>query len=443
MDVNELWERALVYIREETVSEVAYNTWIKVIVPVSMSQENIFTIAVPYDVNKTMIEDRYKPLIENSLKEVTHQVVTLETIVSQNPESLQAPPEEKSEKVVHTNTYINPKYTFDKFVVGNSNRYAHAVAVAAAESPGTMYNPLFLYGNSGLGKTHLMHAIGNYILKNHPDMKIVYVSSEKFTNELINSLQNKTMDKFRQRYREVDVLLIDDVQFLEGKESTQEEFFHTFNELYNQNKQIVLTSDRKPKELLTLEERLRTRFECGITTDISVPDYETRIAILKKKAESENATISQDVYGYIADRIKSNIRELEGALLKIISFAGITHRAIDVDLAKDALKSILPEDGIIKITSKKIKEKVCLYYNLTMDELIGKRKTKTLATARQVAMYLCKELTDANYVMIARDFGGRDRTTVMHNVDKIITEMKKEGEIKTAVEAIKQDLQTV
>ncbi|MCX7714232.1 MAG: chromosomal replication initiator protein DnaA [Clostridia bacterium] len=441
MDVNDIWSKALAFIRQDIDSLVGYNTYIKDAAAVSF-EDNVFQIAVPINISKKMIELRYKELIENSLQEVLKEAVKLDIVIESDVKKL------KKQEIVKppvnsSASYINPKYTFDKFVVGNSNRYAYAVANAAAESPGQTYNPLFLYGNSGLGKTHLMHAIGNAILKNKPHLKVLYVSSERFTNDLINSLRDKTMDEFRRRYRQTDVLLVDDVQFIEGKESTQEEFFHTFNELYNENRQIVLTSDRKPKDLITLEERLRTRFEWGLITDISVPDYETRIAILKKKAESENVKISEEVYDYIAERIKSNIRELEGALIKIISFAGISDRPIDISLAEDSLKAILPEDGIIKITPKSIKERVCTYYSISMEELVGKSRTKEVATARQVAMYLCKKLTDMNFVMIAREFGNRDRTTVMHNVDKVMSEIKENGEFKEAVDFISKDLQTI
>ena len=304
---------------------------------------------------------------------------------------------------------------------------------------------MFLYGKSGLGKTHLMQAIGNEISKKSPNLKVVYVTSERFTNDMINSLRDRdsNMESFRHKYREVDVLLIDDVQFIEGKEGTQEEFFHTFNDLYQNNKQIVLTSDRKPKDLITLEERLRTRFEWGFTIDISIPDYETRMAILKKKAESQNAYIPEDVLSYIAERIDSNIRELEGALLKIISFAGISHKTIDIPLAEEALRSILPDEGIIKITPQKIIERVSTFYNITVDDIIGQSKMKNIVMPRQIAMYLCKTMTDMNFVMIAKALGNRDRTTVMHGVDKIMVMIDKNPSLKSEIDCIVKDLNSL
>ena len=290
-----------------------------------------------------------------------------------------------------------------------------------------------------------MHAIGNEILKNSPDKKVVYVTSERFTNDMINSLRDrdKDMEAFRRRYREVDVLLVDDVQFIEGKEGTQEEFFHTFNDLYLNNKQIVLTSDRSPKELVTLEERLRTRFEWGVQTDIITPDYETRVAILKKKAENQNTTVSIEVLSYIAERVSSNIRELEGALLKIIAYAGISHKPIDMELAEEALHSILPEDRIVKVTPQKILDKVSSFYNVSQEEIIGKSKTKNIVLPRQIVMYLCKKMTNMNFGMIATVLGNRDRTTVMYGADKIVEMMEEDEGLKADIDYIMKDLNTI
>lgn len=452
MEINDIWKKALEYIQADITSMVVFNTFISPARPVSFNG-NVFTLAVTMTIGKTMIENHHKALIEDSLLRVTGQKVSLEVIIAAEEdiakitealpvETVAAeptePPKQNSEA-----TYINPKYTFEKFVVGNSNRYAYNVAEAVAESPGWEYNPLFLYGNSGLGKTHLMLAIGNHIMVNHPEMKVTYVSSENFTNDMINALRDKKMDDFRKKYRQTDVLLIDDIQFIEGKESIQEEFFHTFNDLYSSNRQIVITSDRTPTTLTNLEERLRTRFSWGITTDIGIPDYETRMAILKKKAGNENVVIKDEIFDYIADKVNTNVRELEGALAKIIALSKMSKHDIDLKFAEDSLKKVLPEDKIIKITHKDIKEKVCTYFNVSIDELIGKSRTKDVATARQVAMYLCKKLTDMNQVRIGLEFGGKDRTTVKHNVDKIIKEIETDEEIRNAVNCITKDLQTI
>ena len=296
---------------------------------------------------------------------------------------------------------------------------------------------------TGLGKTHLMHAIGNEIIKNSPNKSVLYVTSERFTNDMITSLRDKNMEAFRRRYRDIDVLLVDDVQFIEGKEGSQEEFFHTFNELHMNNKQIVLTSDRKPRDLIVLEERLRNRFEWGLSIDIISPNYETRMAILKKKAESRNITIDEDVLSYIAERIDSNIRELEGALSKIISYAGISHKEIDIDIADYILRTILPDEELIKITPDKILENVASYYSINVTDITGKSKQKCFALPRQVSMYLCKNLTDLNFTMIARILGNRDRTTVMYAVDKIAMLAKEEPNIKRDIENITKNINSI
>ena len=338
---------------------------------------------------------------------------------------------------------LNLKYKFENFVQGENSKFAYKAAMAVAQNPAGKYNPLFVYGNSGLGKTHLMQAIGNRIIKTQPEMKVIYVSSEQFTNEFIDALKDKRTLEFKRKYRGVDVLLIDDVQFLERTESIQEEFFHTFNDLYSMNKQIVLTSDRKPGELVVLEERLRTRFSQGLIIDITVPNYETRVAILKKKAEVQHVVIDEEVLAYLANRIKSNIRELEGALLKIISISEISHREINIELAEYVLKSILPEDGIVKITPDKIMDKVSVFYNITKDDLTGKIKTKNVAFPRQIAMYLCNKLTDMNFGMIGKAIGNKDRTTVMHNVKKIESEITTNEALKADINYIIKDLESI
>lgn len=316
---------------------------------------------------------------------------------------------------------LNPKYLFDTFVIGASNRFAHAAAVAVAEAPAKAYNPLFIYGESGLGKTHLLHAIGHYARSLYPGTRVRYVSSEEFTNEFINSIRDGKGDTFRKRYRDVDILLVDDIQFLASKESTQEEFFHTFNTLHNANKQIVLSSDRPPKQLVTLEDRLRNRFEWGLTTDVQPPELETRIAILRKKAVQEQLNAPPEVLEFIASRISRNIRELEGALIRVTAFASLNRQPVDLGLTEHVLKDLIPggEDAAPEITAAAIMASTADYFGLTVDDLCGTSRSRVLVTARQIAMYLCRELTDLSLPKIGAQFGGRDHTTVMHADRKI------------------------
>ncbi|MDP9821311.1 chromosomal replication initiator protein [Nocardioides massiliensis] len=316
-------------------------------------------------------------------------------------------------------TRLNPKYTFETFVIGSSNRFAHAAAVAVAEAPGKAYNPLLVYGDSGLGKTHLLHAIGHYVRSLFGGARVRYVSSEEFTNEFINAIRDDKVPGFQRRYREVDVLLIDDIQFLEGKIQTQEEFFHTFNTLHNANKQIVISSDRAPKRLEALEDRLRNRFEWGLLTDVQPPDLETRIAILRKKAATERMTAPPDVLEFIASKIQTNIRELEGALIRVTAFASLNRQPVDLTLAEIVLKDLIPEGGEPEITAALIIAQTSAYFALSIDDLCGSSRSRVLVTARQIAMYLCRELTDLSLPKIGQQFGGRDHTTVMHADKKI------------------------
>ncbi len=316
-------------------------------------------------------------------------------------------------------TRLNPKYTFETFVIGSSNRFAHAAAVAVAEAPAKAYNPLFIYGDSGLGKTHLLHAIGHYAQIFYQGVKVRYVSSEEFTNDFINMIRDGKQDGFRRRYRDVDVLLVDDIQFLENKEGTQEEFFHTFNTLHNASKQIVISSDRAPKRLVTLEDRLRSRFEWGLLTDVQPPELETRIAILRKKAEQEGLNAPPEVLEYIASRISTNIRELEGALIRVTAFASLNRQSVDLQLAEIVLKDLIPEAQGPQITASMIMGQTASYFGLSIDDLCGTSRSRVLATARQIAMYLCRELTDLSLPKIGQQFGGRDHTTVMYADRKI------------------------
>lgn len=337
---------------------------------------------------------------------------------------------------------LNPRYTFKTFVRGGSNSLASAAAIAVAEQPAKAYNPLFIYGGVGLGKTHLMHAIGHTILQKNPQAKIAYMSAERFTNEMIDSISEAKMNKFRRSYRTVDILLVDDIQFLASKERTQEEFFHTFNELHGANKQIVISSDRTPRQIPTLEDRLRSRFEWGMIADIQPPDFETRVAILRKKAEQCNCPLSNEVSHLLAERVPSNIRELEGALTRLMAFSSLQQRPITVDLATEALRGILPDPSLRVISISSIQKAVCEYFSISMNELNGKRRDQKVVKPRQVAMYLCKELTGASYPEIGSEFGGRDHTTVMHSCRKIDANIE-DPYFRTSLENIRNMLSGV
>lgn len=434
--LNELWEKTLNIIKNE-LTEVSFNTWMKSAVPVSMNNDCI-KLGVPNDFTKEILDTRYKDLLINAIKLISSKKYNIEfCILSEETAEVDKKASEDQKKILSvpddmSNT-LNPKYKFDSFVIGNSNRFAHAASLAVAESPAKAYNPLFIYGGVGLGKTHLMHAIGHYILTNNPKAKVVYVSSEKFTNELINSIKDDKNVEFRNKYRNVDVLLIDDVQFIAGKERTQEEFFHTFNTLHEANKQIILSSDRPPKEIPTLEDRLRSRFEWGLIADIQPPDFETRIAILKKKADVENLNISNDVMVYIASKIKSNIRELEGALIRIVAYSSLTNREVSVDLATEALKDIISNKQAKHITIDLIQDVVSSYFNLRVEDFKSQRRTRNVAYPRQIAMYLSRKLTDMSLPKIGEEFGGRDHTTVIHAYEKIAEGLKTDESLQHTV----------
>lgn len=443
MNIFSVWDEVLQLIKPE-VTPLTFNTWFGDVKPLSIT-ENKITLSVSNDLILSMIK-RYQPLIEGAVKSVLNNEYDIEFVIggADNISFI-----EKNEKKNISNnsnavpSYINPKYTFDTFVVGNSNYFAHAAAVAVAEAPAQAYNPLFLYGDSGLGKTHLMHAIANYAKSVNPNLNIVYIPSEMFINELINAISTRKTADFRNKYRGADILLIDDIQFLAGKELGQEEFFHTFNDLFNSNKQIVLTSDRLPREISTLEDRLRTRFECGLIGDIKPPDYETRIAILQKKASMENVDVPYDVYCYISDSIKSNIRELEGALTRIVSYAKITGKPLNLELAEEALSSIIAKEGVIRITAKSINETVSKYYGIPIEDIKGKRKTQDISDARQICMYLCRKLTDMSFVVIGNEYGKRHYTTVIHAVDNIEKSIKTNKEVASAIEIMTKQLKSI
>ncbi|GAB79069.1 chromosomal replication initiator protein DnaA [Austwickia chelonae] len=350
--------------------------------------------------------------------------------------------QESGGRVASGEARLNPKHTFDSFVIGASNRFAHAAAVAVAEAPAEAYNPLFVYGDSGLGKTHLLHAIGHYARQIYPNVRVTYVNSEEFTNDFINSIRDDKAASFQRRYREVDVLLIDDIQFLGGKLQTQEEFFHTFNTLHNSNKQVVITSDVPPKMLQGFEARMRSRFEMGLLTDVQPPDLETRIAILRKKAIQERLTIPDEVLDFIASRISTNIRELEGALIRVTAFASLNRQPVDLTLAEIVLKDLMPEGNSSQITAAAIIAQTAQYFGLTVDDVCGSSRSRILVTARQIAMYLCRELTDLSLPKIGQQFGGRDHTTVMHADRKIRTLMAEKRSVYNQVTELTTRIRT-
>ncbi len=435
-----IWDQTVNQLKN-VLNTQSYETWIIAMRPVAI-KNNIFYIGVPDHFSKDWLNNSYAPLF----KDIISQIITVETSVQfvlhdeyqrvNNGHREQQPADNELK-----NSTLNPRFTFDNFVVGNSNRFAHAACLAVAESPAKAYNPLFIYGGVGLGKTHLMHAIGHLIREKLINSNVAYVTSEKFTNDLINSIREEKTVNFKNKYRGMDILLIDDIQFLAGKERTQEEFFHTFNTLYEANKQIIISSDRPPKEIPTLEDRLRSRFEWGLITDIQMPDYETRIAILQKKAQVENLHVSDEVINFIADRINSNIRELEGALIRVSAYSSLTDNKMDRQTAAEVLKDILPAKKPVLITITLIQQKVAEYFGIKTEDMKSKKRARVVSFPRQVAMYLCRELTDNSLPKIGKHFGDRDHTTVMHAQDKISHEIEKDPAIAQAVNKIKEVLQ--
>ncbi len=411
-----VWQAALRRI-EGRLSKPSYESFVKAMVPVALT-DNTFVFSVPTRLAKEWVETRFSSLIHTALQEVLARPVSVQITVAEGPAT---PPPAASSPLPRPpeGLPLSPKYTFDTFVIGSGNRFAHAAAMAVAEAPARAYNPLFIYGGVGLGKTHLLQAIGHHVIHKHQLTRVAYISSEKFTNELINAIRDDRTLEFRTKYRNVDVLLIDDIQFLAGKERTQEEFFHTFNTLHEASRQIIITSDRPPKEIPTLEDRLRSRFEWGLIADIQPPDLETRIAILRKKAELDGMTVPDDVAEYIAQRIQSNIRELEGALVRVVAYATLTRAPMTVELAAEILKELLPATAPRVVTIPLIQKVVADHFGLRVEEMRAKRRTKGIAFPRQIAMYLARELTDASLPRIGEEFGGRDHTTVMHACERV------------------------
>jgi len=434
---TQVWQEALRRI-ESRLSKPSYESFVKAMAPVTLT-DDIFVFSVPTRLAKEWVETRYVGLIHGALQEVlarsvaVHVTVTEEPAASPTPAPLQRAPE---------GLPLSPKYTFDTFVIGSGNRFAHAAALAVADAPARAYNPLFIYGGVGLGKTHLLQAIGHHVVHRHHLHRVAYISSEKFTNELINAIRDDRTLDFRSKYRNVDVLLIDDIQFLAGKERTQEEFFHTFNTLHEASRQIIITSDRPPKEIPTLEDRLRSRFEWGLIADIQPPDLETRIAILRKKAELDGTGVPDEVAEFIAQRIQSNIRELEGALVRVVAYATLTRAAITVELAEEILKELLPSGSARPLSIPVIQKAVAEHWSLRVEEMRAKRRTKGVAFPRQVAMYLSRELTDASLPRIGEEFGGRDHTTVMHACDRVKEEIARDPQLAARIKKLVENLQT-
>ena len=446
------WDDILHYIKEEhEVSDVSFNTWLIPLRLYSVEQGNVVRIIVPDANFLGYIRKKYSFLLKVAIEEITNVKCEVDFVVedkikeekSRQNQLINKTGNKVSQEALQS-ANLNPKYTFDTFVVGANNNLAHAASLAVAESPGEIYNPLFIYGGVGLGKTHLMHSVANFIMKNNPNAKILYVTSEKFTNELIDAIRNKnniSTTEFREKYRNNDVLLIDDIQCIIGKESTQEEFFHTFNTLYESKKQIIISSDKPPKDIETLEERLRSRFEWGLTVDIQPPDYETRMAILRKKEELEGYNIDNEVIKYIASNIKSNIRELEGALTKIVAFSKLGNsKDISISMAEDALKDIISPGGTKKITPEFIIQVVAEHYNLTTSDLLSQRRSKEISYPRQVAMYLCRNMTETPLQEIGKAMGGRDHTTIIHGIEKITKDLESTPTLQNTVDILKKKM---
>lgn len=446
--IEEKWEEILEYLKiEHAISDVSFRTWIKPLKIYSIDEESgTITILINDEKignSKPFISNKFKVPLEVSIEEITGIKSTLNFILKSETTNLPTKkviPSTTLRKKMESSKYpfLNPRYTFDTFVVGSNNTFAHAACLAVAESPAKVYNPLFIYGGAGLGKTHLMHSIAHFILERNSETKVLYVTSETFTNELIDAIRNKndnsaSIAEFRKKYRQIDVLLIDDIQFIIGKESTQEEFFHTFNALHECKKQIIISSDKPPKDIETLEERLRSRFEWGLTVDIQSPDYETRMAILKKKEELDGLNIDNEVMQYIATNIKSNIRELEGALTKIVAASRLQNKEISVKLATEALKDLISPNSKKDITIDSIINIVADHYNITSTEIYSTRKNRDIAYPRQICMYLCRKLTEISLSDIGREMGNRDHTTVLHGINKVETDLRKDKALQNTI----------
>ena len=441
IDKNELLNQAKELLKEE-VTQIAFQTWFSSMEIAEMNDSHI-VLKASSQYGGELLQSRYADLILNTFKFITNREWTFSVISEENNKKVEdgsiissKPEIAQDQDIEISNKTLNPKYTFETFVVGNNNRFAHAAAIAVGDKPGESYNPLFLYGGVGLGKTHLMHAIGNRILQNNRSAKILYVTSEKFTNQLINAIKDNKNEVFRNKYRTIDVLLIDDIQFIAGKERVQEEFFHTFNALYEDKKQIIISSDKPPREIQFLEDRLKSRFEWGLLADISCPDYETRLAILRKKAQEEKILVDDHILANIANKIDSNIRELEGVFNKIIATASLTHMPITIELAENTINEFKAASEKV-LSSDFVKETVAKYFNINKDDLASNKRSNEIAFPRQIAMYLCREVANMSYPKIGEDFGNRDHSTVMHACKKIEKEVKDKNNTRLIVESVK------
>ncbi len=441
-DIKSKWDDILEQVRENAeLTDVSYRTWILPLIPVSLNSKNVLTIYFPGDTYAaSFVEKRYQYFLRYAIEEKTGLACSLKFVTSREDYQEETSSVARREFTIAN---LNPRYTFDSFVVGQNNKFAHAASLAVAEEPGEIYNPLYIYGGAGLGKTHLMQSIAHFILKENPKARVLYVTCEKFLNDYVDALANKnntTMTDFREKYRFVDVLLIDDIQFISKKYGMQEELFHTFNALYEKNKQIVITSDRVPKEIDDLEERLRTRFEQGLTADIGLPDFETRMAILRKKEEIAGYNIDNEVIKYIASNIKSNIRELEGALTKIVALSRVTVRPITLELAEEALRDQINPDAPKEITLPYILEVVSDHFGIKTSDIISKKKDAEIVFPRQIVMYLAKELTQTPLKNIGQFLGGRDHTTVLHGKRKIEEQLQTDESLRNIMEVLKKKI---
>ncbi len=430
LSAAELWKNSLDEIRR-SMTPLSYNTWVATMTPICI-KDNTLVLQVQDPSTKNTLRSIYTQTLTDCINRATNGAYLVRFIDESELSQYNAYREDKP--VAGSDYFLNPKYTFESFVVGSSNNFAHAAAQAVADEPGKAYNPLFIYGGVGLGKTHLMHAIGHRILDNDPNAKIIYITSETFTNDLIQSIQENSRVQFRNKYRTADVLIIDDIQFLVSKDRTQEEFFNTFNALHSFGKQIIISSDKAPKDLINLEARLVSRFEGGLVADIQPPDLETRVAILKRKAQSENVEISEDVLTLIAEKVNSNIRQLEGSLIRVIAFARLTKKPIDMTLTATALKDIVAGYDSAPVTIPLVQQVVSDYYDIDIDALLSQRRTMEITYPRQIAMYLCKELTNKSLKNIGASFGGRDHSTVINACKRIEADIKDDPQVSDLIE---------
>ena len=443
------WDEILQTVKtEHDITDISFETWIKPLEVYGVEGNTLYILVPSVQMTLNYISKKYYLPLKVAITEITgieyeikfilpDQAATLKSTFNNNKEK------KKFSTEAAEKSNLNPNYTFETFVVGSNNRFAHSAALAVAESPGEAYNPLYIYGGPGLGKTHLMHSIGHFILKNNPDTKVLYVTSEDFTNEVIESIRSgnaSAMNKLREKYRTIDVLMVDDVQFIIGKESTQEEFFHTFNSLHSAGKQVILTSDKPPKDMETLEERIRSRFEWGLMADIGIPDYETRMAILRKKIEADDMNLSDDILNDIANNIKSNVRELEGALNKLLAYSNLEKTDITMEIAMKELQNIITPDKPREITPQLIIEVVSEHFQISLDQMISKNRSNNIAKPRQIAMFLCKTMTETPLDSIGALLGGRDHSTIIHGINKIAEEYETNSQTKSLIETIKKKI---